>query len=70
MSYSPDDPHMTPAQRRREIATILARGILRLHTAGQPASESAVSDRPYDAQDGLQKALEVFATSRLHVTRG
>lgn len=26
MSNSPDDRHLTPDQRRREIATILARG--------------------------------------------
>lgn len=42
MSCSPDDPHLTPDQRRREIATFFSRGILRLHSAGQPASESAV----------------------------
>jgi len=69
MSYSPGDSHLTPDQRRREIAAILARGILRLHSAGQPASEPAAADCPDDAPDPLQKGLELSALSRLHVTR-
>ena len=36
MPYLPDDPiHLTPEQRRREIAAILARGILRLRPTRQ-----------------------------------
>jgi hypothetical protein len=70
MPHSSDAPHLTPEQRRREIAAILAKGILRLHTAGPRASESAVSDRPDDAPEPLEKGLELSAPSRPYVTRG
>jgi hypothetical protein len=70
MPLPPDDPQLTPDQRRREIAAILARGILRLHTAGPTASETAESDRSDDAPEPLEKGLELSAPSRLHVTRG
>jgi len=54
-----DDSHLTPEARRREIAAILARGVLRLrHLA------------PDDAPDPPQKPLELSATSRPDVTRG
>ncbi len=67
MSCPPDDPHLTIDQRRREIAAILARGILRIHGAGHPASESECSD---DALESPQKSLELSAPSRPDVTRG
>lgn len=59
MPCPPEDAHLTPDQRRREIAAILARGVLRLrHIA------------PNDARDLPEKPLELFAPSRPHVTRG
>jgi hypothetical protein len=71
MLHSPNDPaDLTPEQRRREIAVILARGILRLQSTRQLAQESAPCGPPDDAPDPLQKGLEVSATSRPHVTGG
>jgi hypothetical protein len=70
MPHSPDNFHLAPDQRRREIAAILARGILRLHSAVQPASESIEFNRPDDAPEPFQKGLELSAPSRLHVTHG
>lgn len=59
MPCPPEDPHLTPEARRREVAAIFARGVLRLrHLA------------PNDAPDPPQKPLELSATSRPHVTRG
>lgn len=67
MLHSPDDPaDLTPDQRRREIAAILARGILLLHHTRQLAPEAAASE----PKEPRQKDLEVPATSRPHVTRG
>jgi len=67
MPHSPDDPaDMTADQRRREIAAILARGILRLHQTRQLAPKSPASE----SVDPRQKDLEVSETSRPHVTRG
>jgi hypothetical protein len=66
--YDPDD--LTSDQRRREIAAILAEGILRLRCVRQVAPESADSSHPDDATEPSEKGLEVFATSRPHVTGG
>ena len=64
MPYPLDDSdHLTPEERRREIASILARGILRLHQARTFAATSAPPD---DAQLGSgepDKDLEVSARS-------
>lgn len=47
MPELPDDPAvMTPAQRRREIAAILARGVLRLRQAAQTCPGSRSSRTP------------------------
>ena len=51
--YDPDD--LTPDQRRREIAAILAEGILRLRCTRQVAPESADSACPDDATEALEK---------------
>lgn len=63
MPYTPNEAHLTPDQRRREIAAILARGVLRLNQLPPESAGSAPSTMP-------QKGLEVSATSRPHVTRG
>ena len=71
MPYSLDDPaNLSPDQRRREVAAILARGILRLHPAGQVASESAAPEAADHPLEPPQKDLEVSRTSRPHVTGG
>jgi hypothetical protein len=70
MPHSPDDSRLTPDQRRREIASILARGILRLHSMARTAPDSADPDTVEHAAEHAQKALEVSATPRPHVTRG
>jgi len=51
--YDPDD--LTPDQRRREIAAILAEGILRLRCVRQVAPESAESAYPDDASEPPEK---------------
>lgn len=71
MLHSPDDPaDLTSDQRRREIAAILARGILRLHQTRQLAPESAASEPADHSPEAPQKDLEVSDTSRPHVTGG
>ncbi len=71
MLLSLDDPaHLSPDQRRHEIAAILAKGILRLHPTLQGTAESAASDHADHAPQGRQKDLEVSGTSRPHVTTG
>lgn len=66
----PDDSRLTPEQRRHEIATILARGILRLPRTARPARGCADSAPSEDAPEPAPKGLELSATSRPHVTRG
>jgi hypothetical protein len=68
MLHSSDDPaDLTPEERRREIAVILARGVLRLlrtrHLATQPEPTA-------EAPEPLDKDLEMSETSRVHVTTG
>ena len=61
---SPDDPTtLTLSQRRREVAAILARAVLRLHGMGQTAP-------PEDASESAQNGLEVSVPSSPHVTCG
>ena len=68
MWHSLDD--LKPDERRREIAAILARGILRLHSTRPAAAELANSEGANHAPEGRQKDLEVSATSHPHVTTG
>jgi hypothetical protein len=51
----PEDSRLTPDQRRHEIASILARGILRLHRLARPAPAE-------DAPEPAPKGLELSAT--------
>ena len=66
--YDLDD--LTPDQRRREIAAILAEGILRLRCLRKVAPESADSAYLADAAEPPEKGLDACATSRPHVTGG
>ncbi len=71
MMHSLDDPaELSPDERRRAIAVILAKGVLRLRPARPVAAESAVSDHADHASERRQKDLEVSAPSRPHVTTG
>ena len=69
-----DDPAvMTPLQRRREIATILARGVLRLrqcreNTHGSRPSRTAVSWKR--ASESGQDCLDGVAKTSPHVPAG
>ena len=69
MLHSPDDSHLTPDQRRHEVASILARGILRLRTLVRIERDSADSPTG-DALEPPQSSLDMPATSRPHVTGG
>ena len=60
------DSSLTPDQRRHEIASLLARGVLRLQRAALAAPEAADPGAP----EPTQKDLEVWAPPRPHVTRG
>ena len=56
--------NLTPEQRRKEIAAILGRGLLRLErTCGNPPD---AYDSPPDSPD--QKALDVSAPGDPHVS--
>lgn len=69
MLHSPDHSiDLTPDQRRREIAAILAKGILRLHSMGPLAPESAASGPCEDAPEIVENGLELSAASRPYVT--
>lgn len=61
---------LTPDERLREIAAILARGILRLYGSGQLDHGSAEHAPLNSPSEPPKKALEVSATSRPHVTGG
>lgn len=66
MQHSPDEPaKLTPDQRRREIAAILARGILRLHCMRQVDPASGLADDPPEI---AESSLEASAPSRPDVT--
>ena len=59
-----DDPaHLTPEDRRREVARILARGLLRLHERriSPPASDAR------NCEETGQNSLEVGPNPRLSV---
>jgi hypothetical protein len=56
-----DPAHMTPSQRRREIAAILARGILRLRRCGKTSAGSGGSRTPEEASESGRNCLEHVA---------
>lgn len=66
-----DDPAaMTPSQRRREIAAILARGVLRLRQCGKTSVGSGESRTPEKASESGRNCLERGATSSPPVPTG
>jgi len=70
VSYLPDDPPLTPDQRRREIARMLARGVLRLRSMAQGEPASAGSDPSDDQIAPSQEGVDVCATTRPHGSAG
>jgi len=66
----PNDSRLTPDQRRREIASILARGILRLARVARTTPDAAGPEAVEHAPQAAPKALEASSTLSPHVTGG
>ena len=65
-----DDLRLSPDERRRQIAAILARGILRLGNLREFSPETTESRLTEEASKTDQNGLELPATSRPPVTPG
>jgi hypothetical protein len=66
-----DDPAvMTPPQRRREIATILVRGVLRLRQCRENTHDSRPSRTARKASESGQDCLDEGAKTSPHVPAG
>ena len=66
-----DDPAaMTPDQRRREIAAIFARGVLRLFTRTRSISAAGECSAPQNSSESVQNDLDSSATSSPHGLAG
>ncbi len=61
-----DPAAMTPAQRRREIAAILARGVLRLRNPAQTSPGLGSSRTAEESAESREKGLDVGPTTRPH----
>ena len=71
MCQSFDDPAaMSPDQRRCEIATILAKGVLRLFTCARSSPVLGESPTRQESSKSLQNCLDLSATSSPHVLAG
>lgn len=81
MPFSPDLPangspeadtpaHLTPDERRRQVAAILAKGVLRLCSSAQQLPDPDQSAPADNSSKSRQKALEVSAPPSPHATRG
>ena len=62
-----DPAAMTPEQRRREVAAILARGVLRLRACRPPAAVPSPRYAPEESSEPRTIPLDVPAGTRLHV---
>ena len=66
-----DDPAtMNPSHRRREIATILARGVLRLRQCRENTHDSRPSRTAGKASESGQDCLDEGAKTSPHVPAG
>ena len=71
MRHMLDNPaEMTASQRRREIAAILARGVLRLRQCARTSPGSGESRTGEKASESGQVCLDEGATSSPHVLAG
>ncbi len=67
----PDDPlPLSPAERLRELARLLARGLLRLASRRIPATVPAPCSDAEKASESEQVCLEVVRDPRLSVHNG
>ena len=68
----PDEPpeFLTPDQRLRDLAAILARGVLRLHSRAALTTNPGPHADPEKPQNSSENRLELPAIPRLSVTRG
>ena len=64
------DADLTPAERLREIATILARGVLRLRQCAQTSPVSGESRMPEKASKSCRDSLDEGAKTSPHVPAG
>ena len=62
-----DPATMTPHERRREIAAILAKGVLRLRQAAQASPGSRSSRTPENLSKQRQNGLDEGAETSPHV---
>ena len=62
-----DPAAMTPEERRREVAAILARGVLRLRQSTENAPGSRPSRTPEKSSNFRREALDEGAKTSLHV---
>ena len=62
-----DPAAMTPEERRREVAAILAKGVLRLRQSAENASGSRPSRTPKNTSKSGREALDEGARTSLHV---
>lgn len=66
MSSCTETPSLSPGERRREIAAILAHGVLRLHRNTRIGTETHAKE----SQDLSGDGLEVPGQTRLSVSDG
>ena len=62
-----DPAAMTPDERRREVAAILAKGVLRLRRSAENAPGSSLSRTPENTSKSGREALDEGARTSLHV---
>ena len=71
MRYMLEDPaKMTPDQRRREVAAILARGVLRLRQCAKTSPVSGESRTPEKASKSFRDCLDEGTKTSPHVPAG
>ena len=71
MCYMLEDPaEMTPNQRRREVAVILARGVLRLRSCAKTSPVSGESRTVEKASESGRDCLDEGAKTSPHVPAG
>lgn len=65
-----DDPLLTPDERRAEVASIMAAGILRLRARTLPASDATGHSASENPEESASSCLEVPDETVLSVHNG
>jgi hypothetical protein len=65
-----DDSLLTPDERRSEVATILATGVLRLYARSLPATDPVSHSVPENPAESASSCLEVPEETVLSVHNG